>query len=409
MKKLVSLCFVALFAGSCSKNLIEVPQISKAYLPLTQTVEQVLSNATSLEDRKMRETKLIFGKALSEVFKEHKFVDLVLNNAQRSVLKEANLNTLISENGDFKTALNQALLKQLPKENSRTTDDEDDIFSLLAAQLATPDNYIPKIVVPNLSTLDATKSAIVSAGLELNEDIDTTLNDHIWAMFPNEQNGEYTDIAINESDAHEATNPVLIFANGVEESQFEGGEVFGEGLNEEFSIGEIGGGKTETLEQFDFTTVSVKQSNYFYESSGKNEYQYIGIYFTNAETWGWLFPNQNLSTRIARFKENQCNGTDFSVSNDDKEFYHAAWHSPQPTSDLIVFMNTYERDWYASLKPLGNFTLKGETAYLTGKMVQTWQWYASANGVLFTGGVVPIGGISVKENEKTKIQVLRVN
>lgn len=345
---------------------------------------------------------MIFGNALADVFKNQFYVKLVIENAQNSVLREANLKTLVEANPEFKMALNNALGKYMSQTSLKTEDD--DVFTYLSNQLTYDTLYISKIVIPNLLVLNPDKSAITSSGLELDEDIDTTLDDHIWAKKLNEAS-ELTDIIINEAEAKVSENPVLIFGNGEDEAKYANSLVFGEGLSNE-SPEQIGGGKTESTATFDFISVSIKNPNYFYEGSGKNEYQYTGIYFTQNETWGWIFTQQNSSNRLRRFKENQCNGEDFSIN---EEFFHAGTHFPPPTDDIIVFMNTYERDWYATLKDIGSTTLKGQTAHLTGKTVYASQWYAANGGVLFTGNLASVGGISVKENEKTKIQVIRNN
>ena len=349
---------------------------------------------------------------MAEVFKNQNYVKLVIDYAHKSIIKEANLIKIVNENEDFKIALNEALGNEIKAESFRTEDD-DDLFSALAAQLSTEDGYIPTVVIANIESLDPNASPIVSPGLELDEDIDTTLDDHIWAKIQTE-NQELLDIIINEEDALSTTNPVLIFANGIDETIFGDGIVVGEGLTDgRLDMG--GSGKTQTAPQFDFLKVAIKDDDYFYESSGKNEYQYTGYYFTNEEVWGWIFNEQQSSHRIRRFKSDQCNGTEYGISEEDDEFYNGSLHTPQATGDIIVFMNTYERDWYASIKPLGSTTIKGQTCNLSGKMVYTWQWYAADpgqpdqnnGGVLFTGGPLPIDYVSVKDNAKTILKVIR--
>ncbi len=360
----------------------------KNYRPFNQTEVMLINYNQGAQDRIIKEVQLVSQKALVELLKNKSYIDLIISDAKSSPIKQAEFGRLCNLNSEFKNDLDKLFIKYA-NESGLTAGNYEEVEKLMIYEGV---SYIGVMVIPNLENLDNNLPPIVSGGLELDESLDGDLNDDIYAI-QFKEDGKQVPIILNEIEALNSEQPVMIFANGISDAEFSHGTVFGEGLHV-ISTGKkfASTAKLNTYTQhFSLMHISIKDQAYFYEpltSGTKNNYAFTGVYFTEENVWGWLtVENPSDLSRINReFTKDECDGTKF-LHWDEFWFVDEIW--PQPTSTLTAFYNTFERDWAQSSKNLGSYTYSGVTANLVGKRKYTVDWYISdpytEGGKVFTG------------------------
>lgn len=393
-----------LLLNSCNKDKVP-PQGKSSYKRIDQTLDRIISNAQSDDDKRVRMVKHIFGEAMAELFRNQDYARMVIEDTKKSPLRNADFNRLRNANPVLKSELDNLLRKHLAKSGFFANKaEEDEPYIFLVSQLNYDEQYEAKIVIPNLDVMDVSKQPITSSGLDLEDDEFEDHDEAIWAKEYEPYSQEFIDIILKEQEALGETKPIFIFANGENEDKYIGKQVFGERTHVEISY------KTEatnSTKRFDHQDMSVKAQSYFYDGSGRNEYCYTGVYYTSSGIWGWItLQNSNdLSKRVTRYRKSECNGQQRTVWG---EVYYADTHYPAPTDAHVVFFNTFERDWYASAKNTGQYTYNGQTAYLVGKRAYTSEWYLSESGVVLNGANVPMWQYIDLQSNKSKFQITRV-
>lgn len=368
-----------------------------SYRQFNQTEEILLNYNQGAEDYEMRKIQLVFHKALLDVLKNKEYVKLIVDDAKQSPLKQAQLTRVAGLDRNFKTDLNSALANHYYETANRIT--EDDLLEYLESLLIYEgDDYLAVIIIPNLDSLNIDYPPIISGGLELDESLDSSLDDDIYAT---QYDADFytTDIILNEKEGTSSLQPVIVFANGIDDTEYEGKAVFGDGFHTVQTDDNLyeNAAKTNLYTQhFSLMYISIKSEDYFYEpltSGTKNNFAFTGVYFTSSNVWGWLF-NENpsdISKLVRKFTKDECDGTKLLYWD---EVWNVDEHWPQPTSAILAYFNTFERDWASSAKDLGHYTYLGETAYLTGKRKHTNEWYISdpytEGGLVLNGSVVTL-------------------
>lgn len=362
MKK-ISLVFTGIVAvsmifTSCKKDIMET-NISKSNINISNPTEESLINlASSKEEVEFRKVKLIFGKALEEIVKNKKFVDLIINDAKVSKLKQAQLKRIALKNEEFRLALNLELSKyiQMPNVGSR---EEEDLLAYLETLLSYQNTeYIATIVIPNLEIMDENLPPYVSPGLDVDEEV-YLVDDGIYAIKYDEDYNKTVEI-LDEETAKSEVKPIFIFANGVED-RFDSRAllVTEDDINLE-TLGELkttnGDGSRSVRDWFEME--NVKSNTYFYDANGTNNYSVLGAYKVGNNWFGRGMNDINNFTRA------QCNGVLKRGSNGS--------YVPSAGESSMYVFNTYERDWYASKKFLGNY---GSSVFVAGRMTLSSEWY----------------------------------
>lgn len=380
---------------SCKKDILQndlIPinseTIIKNYRPFNQTEIMLINYNQGSQDRLIKEVQLITQKVLVELLQDKSYIDLIISDAKNSPIKQAEIGRLCNLNSEFKNDLDRLTIKYA-NESGLTADNYESLEKLMIYEGV---SYIGVIVIPNLENFDSSLPPIISGGLELDESLDSELDDDIYAI-QFKADGKQFPIILNEIEALNALQPIIIFANGISDAEFNHGTVYGEGLHVVSTGNKFAStAKLNTYTQhFSLMHISIKDQDYFYEpltSGTKNNYAFTGVYFTEENVWGWLtVENPSDLSRVNReFTKDECDGTKFLHWD---EFWNVDGVWPQPTSTLTAFYNTFERDWAQSSKNLGSYTYSGVTANLVGKRKYTVDWYISdpytEGGKVFTG------------------------
>jgi hypothetical protein len=405
MKKISAILIaltMALF--SCSKEEVDK---SSEYRLNKLSEEDVLNFQDNNEDNKIRETSLIFGKALTELFQDETNIRLVINDAKESPLKEANLLRIANLNFSFKSQLNALLLKYYNSASPKSENDE--MLTFLSSQLVYENVlYQPVIVIPNYNTLDVNLLPIVSGGVDLNDELDNRIDDDIFA-YNLLDNGSFEEIYLSEEEAMSTQRPVLVFSNGIDDTSIPlDGQIFLDSYGVKSNSNNNSGNTDASTKRFDHMHVSIKSTSFHYDPRRqKNEYRYTGIYL-HSSGWGWIWKTDQSSNLVRNFSKNDCNGAQYT---DWGQVYYADTHYPDPTTEHYIAFNTFERDWAKSQKPLGNGTRNGYTGYLYGKMTFNDEWYLSdpnsAGGLVLTGSGAALWQYFDLQSYKTKFAITR--
>jgi hypothetical protein len=208
--------------------------------------------------------------------------------------------------------------------------------------------YTPAIYIPNRDNMDTTKTPIIAIGAELDGGIYSWAYDHILAW--SYVNGNFEGFAMNESFAMNTDHPVLIFSGKVPCS---GCELFPVDLIVDKEYDGNGGGSGPGGGSGDcpqngipvYKSVKFK-INFAYERGKWSNYQLILVDHRGATPvaaeWRVDVDNaQHLDTWITYNKVLFVYSSLLTASNVD--------------------ISNQERDWYASLKPLGNVHVQQST------------------------------------------------
>lgn len=337
---------------SCKK---EVDSTNKT-TSLNISDEYLINLGRNESEKKLRTVKLIFARALEDIVKNKSYVNLIIDDANQSNLKQAQLSRIAEKNSQFKVDFNNALKEHCTIPINMNNRSNEDLLTYLEGLLSYEDyNYIATVVIPNLDKLQPSLAPYVSPGLDVDEDLYET-KDGIYAIKYDEQYMKYVTI-LDEITAKAEIKPILIFSNGIYDDSGIGYYAIEENAEQgDFIIDDPEEISSSRSYNNWITKKSIKNQAYFYDGPGKCEYAIISAY-GGGNSWT---TRENKEWR--KFSKSECNGT-----------LHGGTFIAAPTGSFVVY-NTYERDWYVSSKTLGSYDGK---VTLYGKMTYTNEWYVN--------------------------------
>lgn len=334
---------------SCKKEEAGVNPVKRdVFRKATQSESVVVKNSQDEKDEVVRKASLVFAKAFREVIKDRK-------DWQKSMIEETKKNSLLQlevgpfreKHPDFKAAYDAALEKyageQFPVPNT-------DIFVYVSGMLTYDQSYVPVFVIPNLDKLNPALDPVVSPGLEMDADLDPMSEDEILA-YEEDDDSSFDEIQISESEAKAAVTPIFIFSNGVPSM----------GISLATTVTVNGGGSILSSRgpgDIVSNSVRVKDLQYRYEASGQSDYAVIVgkavINSTGFDPWQYIpgFTNVDFNIDARLSKTEILNAR--NISSNYKTIFHKYGSSTINSANLLFTFCTYEYDWYASPKPIGN-------------------------------------------------------
>lgn len=316
-----------------------------------QNINNLINISYNEDDKKMNEYFYALAESLTDLVKDPKFNQDVINYAKQRDDAAASLITLLNN-------------KNYADKVSIELTDKGFSFEKIANNFTYnngkyTEKYIPCIFIPNLETCNPELQPILSPNIELNADLDEKYENCIIAWYFTKE-GERKEIIINEEDALKTKNPIFIIANA-EENFTKGNSL----VETEFI-------ENKSTKGIAFSTNEYR-INYRYEGSGDSEFAIsAGRIVATGSAYNILRKDNGdyVSTKVIT-----------SVDKDDISKDLSQWEqfssNYTPYNENFIFYNTYERDWNNTDKSLGHaVSQNGGNLYLYGKRKYESEWYA---------------------------------
>lgn len=222
------------------------------------------------------------------------------------------------------------------------------------------------INVPNFETALASNNILVSSGTEIEDDEENNIDDYIESEYF--ANDNWHDVMIGELDVIGEIVPLFVVTVHSEEIDMDGATT-------ELIIGEEDEEKSSSLyRNYLINNFKIK---YRYERAGKSEFYIIG-YEAKDDGTGYSHIFDYVTSSNASFSEKR------SIESVKKrnigktrypsyKVFNKDYSSDSYWNSEYVYFNTFERDWYASQKYLGNTPNNVPTLY--GNMKYNNEWY----------------------------------
>lgn len=370
-------------------GLDKVPLVSNPH-----SVEEYTINSLDADDEKINKQLLEIGIATRELLKDNGFNETILKSASKNMNQTMNLNVLADIAATkSNTEESKALVNVLSKIDLTHK-------STNPAKNGEIENYVPAIYVPNIAIADFNKQPIIALGFEVNTELSgmSEFENYIVAWYYDEQ-GNLNEILINEETAMNTTNPIFVIDNAEEIMSKRSAQ-----LNNYSEPPQ-----SKDLDPTTSYCTYEYQCNVRYETTGNTELAVSAAHIT--ETGAVWLVCLNSGNWDAWKKIREIDPNDIGTLLYGWEQFCSNEVSPFSTN--YVFWNTFERDWFNSLKALGEGTRNGTTVYLGGNRKYTGDWYAYDPGVVNSNpmDITTIYNSWAKwhDNTKSRLRIWRVN
>lgn len=348
-----------------------------------QKIEDIITLSLNEEDERIRNLKNTIGIALRNTLINKDYVNLLIDDAKKSSLKETNFLRVLKNNPTFLVDLDRNIKKLKNKETFNSIYTQLEYFGT---------KLYPVIVIPNLESLNVNLMPIVASSLDVEEQ---TVDD-ILAYFILED-GTHKEIILNENEAVNLTKPVIIFSFGMNDELLNKDDLsidFNHYYNyeEESIIRDSSFYANNSLKSGGSTFrmlnihTSIKSPAYFYEGNGQNEYFQSTILVQSSGNGnyylkGYYHTNDAYNINlIKRFKITECVSQQYTTWDDLVNFANTNGAPSSWSGEDKYSSRSFERDWYGGNQSLGTTSYKPlgkPTTYkhMTGKMAYPDQWY----------------------------------
>jgi len=347
-------------------------------------INTLMTNPDDLDDEKINNYLYQLSLATRELIKDANFNQVIIEMAQNSETKTANLLDLEIVAPNYFYAIN---IKLAENDLSLQTIANDLTHEPIAPNESYPitavtEHYVPAIFIPNIESVNASLQPIISPNIEVDSRDDESIEDNIIAWFYQTQNdSSVTEIMLSEETVENTTNPIFLLDNAVTTLATEQDLNFTPYISER----EIAAaGSTTGTRSFSSYEHSIESQSYRYESgwSGKSEFTVTAIRIDPNDTNHLVYQTNSGTYKtwqnISDIKKNEIGTLRYNWR------YHASdwqpWSNPWTPNVIqtgvnMVFWNTFERDWNRSEKALGTCEANNSTIYLKGNMKYSDNWY----------------------------------
>lgn len=365
---------VLFIAISCSKNDGVFDQIgkSKHYYTLPNGQEltinpnpifDYLCNKEDANDEKIRIQRYELGLIIRDLFVDNSYNEMIINNALNKENNTMSLQEFINEN----------------KADNVIKENDLEIFAKLQSSLNSIDfthkstnplkkgeieDYIPALFLINAENADFRMQPFISMGIEVNSELPglADFDDFIVAWFADE-NGTFYELLLDEEFVMNTTHPVFTVDNAEYEMSQKPKTKIGYAVDNNFEKNQ----QTATYSTYEY------RINHRYENSGDSEF---AITATRIDHNNVIHNVLKLSNGTFSLWRTIADVDRKDISKDLYRWVQFCDEAPIPFSTNFIFFNTYERDWFGSLKKLGMATRNGVTIHLSGNRTYTDDWYA---------------------------------
>lgn len=365
MKKVIlstlSLAVLVFGVGSCKKeqpnSIGSVVVVPNSYnikiIPNPHPATDYMPNEEDRDDEKIRRQLYEIALEIRPLFTDNSFNELIFNEAKQhdnSCIKLENfLNVAQSHSNDKKKNVASEIQQKLPSLDLTHTP----VGEMRNGDL---DTYIPAIFVVNLDVADMSKAPIISGGTCVNANQHPDMlayEDYIVAWLINGEN-DYTELLINEEMAMNTDHPIFIIDNAEDFISTRQKQVF--------QIESADAMSTKNQETAWYSTYEHMIWNRF-DNTNNSEFTITAAQIDNMGVVKLVVRD---GIYYQEWKEiNKIHKNDLGKTiNKWVEF---TINKVTPFDFNFIFWNTYERDWYASEKGLGQGTRNGKTVYLYGR------------------------------------------
>ncbi|RMG28691.1 MAG: hypothetical protein D6730_05085, partial [Bacteroidetes bacterium] len=317
------------------------------------------------EEKHINQCLFLLGSALKEIVKIPEYRNFIFQEVRTSSIDAVSYSALLSNFPALARYINKHIAS-ISQENKFYG--LEDFVVMLNSLSYKGKRYIPVINVPNIDHADWNKFPLVSPGLEVYDDAKNQIDDFIFAWyFDNKQQKEH-EIMIGESQAMtKNTAPLLVMSVQPLTSPF---------LTKDLQVAkfeyEQPKYKKSSSRIIDHYETYEFRINHRYESSGKSEFAAAAVRFVDND------PGE-------KYAANQCQGGKewWLITDVHKNDIGTDQHKWKRFSEVWnigyddVLWNTFERDWYASSKVLGEYHYGGplDITWLSGNMKFANEWY----------------------------------
>jgi hypothetical protein len=352
---------------------------------VNQSKEQILSLSKDDDELKFKTIKWDIGEAFLKTYTQNPEIAKILYKlAKENLYHEVKLDDVLNFNLDIKKQFLENIVitydGNIKIKKSSTIDNLQAYVNQLSYQGV---QYSSVFYIPNATTMDETRFPIISAAIELDEDIigkDDPILAYRFTSF-----GTFENIALDENIAMSSEAPVIIFNNGESPTYIcPPPLIIDEDNISDYLNGEVNStNKTNTITSqmklFDYH-FAIKSQSYHYDANGENNPTIVGKFLS----WnGWIQSKSEEYTETKRFTKSMCNGTQYNtpmklISDGNwKVNTTGMWYQDDYGSGKWIFYNCVEHDWYATPKTVGSLpipltTTTGALPYTTIKAKSTY-------------------------------------
>lgn len=334
--------------------------------------KDMFSIFTHEDDKRIRGYLYHIGLSVREMTKKPGFNKQVIDEAEKSDFFLTELDKLCNSNSSIKEELNSHLKNSSKSANAlglptiTRTKISDIVTDMVFTRRGESQEYVPCIFVYNIEELNPNLQPVISSGIPVNEELYPEFEDcyYFWVI---QKDGSFEEIILSEEQAGLLLNPIFVVDNGLKDA---------ENLNKGKRLISDGNSDRSQLKTNVKWVTNEFKINYRYEGSGDSEFTMLAVRLSGSSDYETLRKSNNNLTdwlEIASVDKDDI-GTTLSSGYD-----HIAYFSEYGTYDK-VFLQTYERDWIASKKFLGEcrnayqeFMFYGSVTY--DDEWYTWTWY----------------------------------
>lgn len=374
--KLVFLVLLPLICTQCEESTLpqdlEETTMELPFKLSNHDLNELINSGYNSDIVLLHQNSFLFAKSLLSIYEEcdyNKFIKDTYNEYKIRSLPFS----LLFENKEYESAFNAQLSSNLMNPMLKGTSSVSSSQELYSTFSVESNAQEPTVHLINPEVADFNLPPIISAGLEVEDDLVKGIYDCITAWYQDES-GKIHQIVISEEEALTSKWPVFVISSI--DKKDETNIVAGLFKNEHLNLGQgTGGIQKGTLAIDRFSSYEYRLNEKF-ETFGNCEFC-INTYRVYDDGTQYLTDNvysvnSDDSKKIA----------DVSFSDIGVDLTHWEYFCPNytPYADYYVFFNTFERDWQHSLKNIGTILYpyyNQSTLYISGNMKSSSNWYCN--------------------------------
>lgn len=410
--KTINLFLISIVFLSCAKDKnTEIKNQSKVsdsikIIENPQKISDYVYNLEDPDDEKIHLQLLELGETAKELFKDNSYCKLIIDEAKNHDNKCIDLKKFIVE------AKNSNNYK-----NKSTNSGDEKVLNKLELLISKADfkhkstnpnstieveNYIPTFYVANLEKANPNEQPLISPGIVVNSDLPglEKYYDYIVAWYYDES-GNFKEILLNEEMAKNTTHPLIIVDNA-DEVVYKRNKTDFKVVEQSFT--------NKNLEAATYWTNEF-QINHRYDNLSRSEFFIVGYLVRPNGSVEKMFRDDGNNRYVHEKLIKEVRSSEVGKPNGKWQSFCVNSLFPD-FNDTYAYFNTFERDWWKSEKPLGEFFHGGVRGYLYGNMGNYGDWYAFSPDAVRSNNVnfstIYKNWAQIIRNDKGFVQIWRV-
>lgn len=374
--KLVFLVLMPLICIQCEEStpfqVMEETTPNNPFKLSDHNLDELINNGYNSDMVLLDQNSFILAKSLLSLYEENDYNSFIKKTYDEYQINSIPFSILFKDEV-FERSFNSKLSAILMNPTLKGTSSVSSSQELYSTFKIGSNDQEPTVHLINPRTADFSLPPIISPAIEVEDDSSQGINDCIVAWFEDDA-GEIHQITIGEEEALNSKWPVLVLSSI--DKKDETNIVAGVFKNEHLNL-------VDSRQNFQKGTAAIDRFcsceyrlNERFENTGNCEFCVItySVYDngTGYVTENLYDDNNDHSKKIA--------DVSFDDIGEDLTHWEFFCDNLTPYSDYDVFYNTFERDWYSSLKRIGEIQYpyySQSTLYIAARMKSSDNWYVN--------------------------------